>query len=329
MKRKILFFCLLSLITIFAFGADVPAWLKNTETEFPDSLYIKSVGEGSSVKKAQNAALSTIALFFDTKITYVKVAVEHVQEIATENKNFFSSSESYQHMTEISSEANFFCVKFTEAYYDKKSDAFSILAYIDKKEAAEIYTARIVALMEAVNVYRAFANTETEPLRAVMALHKAELLASLAKTYIRAETTIIPSDSTKFMSYLKTIELLPTERDARTKELTFSITIQPSEKRYAPLFSTIAKSFESYGGSYLLKDVSYTVIADIFCTEEHYEAGEFVRPSVDVLVVNKAGAGVYTYSKTFQRIGSNTLEQAYTRAVSAIQQDLEEHFLSE
>ncbi|MBQ8014075.1 MAG: hypothetical protein IJ257_06755 [Treponema sp.] len=329
MKRTTLFLCLVTFIAGAAFCADIPSWVKNPEKDFPDSAYIKALGEGSSVKKAQDSALSDISLFFDTKIDYLKVAVDSAREIMVDDKSVFTSDESYKKITQITSSSEFFCVKFTESYYDKKSDKFSALAYINKKEASQIYASRISALMESVNAYRAFAQKEKEPFIAVQALQKAKVLSKLAESYIHNETIIIPSDSEKYQNDLKTIALIPSEIAAIKKGVTFSIKMNQKERKFDPIFSTVASILEKYGYAYSVSNSAYKILIDISCIEESYDAGEFVRPSVDVLIMNNAGSGVYTYSKAFQRIGSKSMEQAYTRTVTKIKQDLEENFLAE
>ena len=212
---------------------------------------------------------------------------------------------------------------------NKKSDKFTVLAYINKKEAAEIYTSRIKALIESVNAYHNYARTEKESFLAVTALHKAKVLSSLCEKYIHNETIIVPSDSEKWQEALKTIAFIPAELNALKKNVTFSIHLNQKEKKYDPVFSTVAGLLEKYGYAYSINDSNYKIIIDISCIEESYEKGEFIRPSVDVLILNNSGTGVYSYSKSLPRTGSKTMAQAYTRAITKINQDLEENFLSE
>lgn len=321
---------LANILMIFsAFCENIPVWIKNPDREYPDSSYIKAVGEGHSVLLAKSNAVSEIALFFDTKINVVKLSVEELQELSTGDVGISASNQSYQQIAQISSEAEFFCVNFTDAYYDKKTELYSILAYIDKKEAAQIYTARIHALMDSVEAYRIYAKKEKELFLAADALRKAQVLGSLAEKYIHTETIIVPQDSAKFQQDLRTIALIPNERASLKKNMTFSITILQNEKRFDPIFSTVASILEKNGYAYSVAGANYKIIVDISCIEEKYDNGDFVRPSVDVLIINKAGEGVYTYSKGLSRTGGKTMEQAYRRAVTKITQDLEEHFLAE
>ncbi len=327
MKR--LFVLIIALASAFCFADDVPSWLKKPEKEFPTKEYIRATGSGNSEKAAQNAAISQISLYFDTKTDVLTLAVKQSGEIIAGDKSFFASSQSFQQLTQITSNAEFFCVKFTDSWYDKKSDKFTVLAYINKKEAAQIYTARITALMEAVNAYRDYAKSEKEPFLAVTALHKAKVVSNLCEKYIHNETIIVPSDTEKWQGALKTISLIPAEHNALKKNVTFSIHLNQKDKRFDPIFSTVASILERYGYAYSVKDSNYKIILDISCIEESYEKGEFVRPSVDVLIVNNAGTGVYSYSKALPRTGSKTMDLAYSRAVTKIKQDLEENFLAE
>ena len=309
--------------------ADVPAWLKKPEKEFPTAAYIRAIGEGDSAKAARAAALSDISLFFDTKTEVITQAVKQSGAVISGDTSFFESNHSYQQIAQISSEAEFFCVNFTEPYRNEKTGVYSVLAYINKKEAAQVYTARINALMDSVNAYRTYAKGEKEPFRAVQALQKAQVISSLAGNYIKAETTIVPQDAQKFQRDLQTIALIPAERAALKKNMTFAITMNQKDKRFDPIFSTVAAVLEKQGYAYSVSDAQYAVIVDISCAEESYDAGMFVRPSVDVLIVDANGAGLYTYSKALPRTGGKSIDQAYTRAVVKIKQDLEAHFLEE
>lgn len=320
---------ILALTSAFCFASEIPTWLSKPEKAYPTTLFIRAIGEGASFKQAQNSALSAISLYFDTKTEVITQAIKESKSVLLDDSSLFSSSQSYTQIANVSSSAEFFCVKFTETYYDKKSNKYSVLAYIDKKEAAQIYRSRIDALMLAVNGFRSQAQRENEPFLAAQSLYKAETISHLAEQYIKNETTIVPADSEKYKESLKIIALIPAERVALKKRLSFSIIMDQKEKRYDPLFSTVASILEKYGYSYSLSDSSYKIIIDMTCVEESAEAGEFVRPSLDVLVVNNAGNGVYSYSKAYSRTGGKSLEQAYTRAVSKAKQDLEGNFLAE
>ena len=326
MKR--IFFTILLLASAFCF-ADVPVWLKQPEKAFPTKEYIRAIGDGTSVKAATDSAISNISLIFNAKTEVLTLAVKELNSALKDDQELFQSKQAYTQISKITSNAEFFCIYFTDPYYDKKSDKYSVLAYINKKDASEIYKSRISALMTSIEEYDAYAKSEKEIFLAAATLRKAHSLANLCEQYIKNETVIIPSDSDKYKNKLQTISSIKNQRDLLKKQMTFSIKMVQKDSVFNPVFSMVASILERDGYSYSLVDSNYQIVIDVACTEESYDAGEFVRPSVDIVIVNTSGAGVYTYSKSFPRIGSKTMEHAYIRAVTKINQDLEENFLPE
>ena len=323
MKKLCSFFLLFVCVSCFA---EVPQWIKNPEKVFPTSKYIRAIGEGTSIKAAQNAALTNISLFFDTKIEVLTVAVEKMKQNEQEQ---FSSSQDFEQVTNISSAAEFFGIKYTEPYYDKKSDKYSVLCYIDKEEASKVYKSRIDTLMQTINSYRDYSKKESEIFLKASYLAKSKKISDLVQHYINLEAIMFPSETQKYQNELKIISELPTELDSLKKQMMFSIKMNQNEKKFDPISTCIAGILESKGYSNSVSNSEYKIFVDISCIEENYEAGPFVRASADIFIVNKNEKSVYSYSKTFPRIGSTTMEKAYTRAITKIRQDLEENFLVE
>ena len=311
------------------FAEAFPAWLTKPEKDFPAKQYIRAVGEGSSVKAAQNSALAEISLYFNTKVDVVNVAVSSASAVAKDGAETYSSSKSFKQIANVSSSSEFFCVSFTDPFYDKKADKYSVLAYINKAEASEVYKNRISSLMESINLYSESAAKEKEVFLAAAALSKAVVMGNLCEKYIHTETLMVPSESESYKADLKKIATARSERDSLKKRMTFFIDMVQKDKVFAPVYSKLSSLMEKRGYALSLSGASYTLRVDLSCAEENYDAGPFVRPSVDIAVLNAGGSGVYSYSKAFPRIGSKTMEQAYTRAVSKINQDLDENFLAE
>lgn len=329
MKKRIASFFVFSIILMAAFCADIPKWMKNPDLEYPETEYIKAIGEGSSAQLAKNNALAEIALFFDTKVNVLKLSVEELRSVDSGENSAFITNELHQQVAKISSEAEFLCVKFTESYYDKKSKKYTVLSYINKNDAYPLYKSRIDALMNSIDSYCEHANQEKEPFLSVVSLKKAQRLGVLAERYIRAIMTIEPSDVGLFKPSLQKITLIQNKIDELKPKMTFSIALLQNDKRYDQIFSTAAEILEKEGDAYSLKNSKYKIAIDITCLEEQNDAGDFIRPSINILIVNNEGTGVYTYSKAYSKIGSKSMEQAYIRTVSKIKQDLQENFLSE
>lgn len=335
--KKLLVFIFLGVAVACAFGqskkgsgkGSAPSWLTNPEKDFPKKEYIRAIGEGATEKAAKASAVAEISMFFETKTEVVTQAVNRSSEIVQEDKKMFSSNKSFAQIVNIKSNADFFGVNFTDPVYDSKNDKYTLLAYLKKSEAVEIYKTRIAALVESVDTLVAYAKKESEAFLAAGALLKAKSFATLAEQYIKAETVIVPSDSEGYKDTLKNLAKLDADIASVKKHLTFSIVMNPKDKKFDPVFSTICSIVEKRGMAYSLNGSKYKIVVDISCQEEEYDAGPFVRASADILVVNGAGKGLYTYSKAYPRAGSKTLDLAYTRAIYKINQDLEENFLSD
>lgn len=328
---RILFLAAFILLRFPCFSADVPSWVKKPEKEFPSSVFIRALGEGDSAKAAQSAAIAEISLFFDTKTEVVTEAVKGIQLVSGNGGLEKRNSQSIAQVAEISSCAEFFGAQFTDSYFDKKKKKHFVLAYLNRNDAALLYKSRISALMGAVASYRAEAFSCGEPFVAERALSKAVVLAPAAERYIHAETTIIPADTKTYAESLGILSSLPAECSAMKKNVSFSVSVSGDGAEKFPSISTVVSSVAAKKGyvSSASGSALYDIVVEVSASEENFEIGPFVRPSLDISIRNKSGAGVYSYSKQFPRVGAKTLDMAYTRAFVKIKQDVEENFLSE
>ena len=329
MKKYLLLVWGIALLNLALCAESAPNWHKKAEKTYPSAQYIRAEGEGKSAKGAKNDAINQISLYFETKTQGITQAVESASLVIDGDREQFSSNKELLSLTKIESAAEFFCLNFTDVYYDEKHDTYFVMAYIDKKDAATIYNSRIAALLKSINGYTDYAKSEKEAFLAINALHKAAVLGELCERYIKAENTIYPSDTQKYQEALEEIAQLHVDYAVLKKNITFSVVLSETEQRYDPLFATICATLEKRGYVYSHENATYTVNVAISAIEEIYDVGLFVRPSIMIIIQSKTGTSVYTYSKTFPRMSSKTLEQTYTRVVSKLKSDIEEYFLAD
>ena len=260
-------------VTIVAFTftfcfAEVPSWLKNPEKEFPTSQFVRAIGEGTSQKQAQNDALSSISRYFDTKTEVITGSIKEMSATIEGDESRFSSAQAFRQVSSISSSSEFFCVNFTEGFYNEKTGKYSVLAYINKAEAAKIYRDRISSLFDAISFCQNYAKTENETFLAASALHKALKLSDVTQKYIKAEATLVPSDSGKYQNEEKKIYAIESEYSSLKKQMTFSITMTNNDSRYDSVFTSVSQILSERGYSYSLKDSAYKIVLDISASEE-------------------------------------------------------------
>lgn len=309
--------------------AQTPAWVTKPEKEFPTEQFVRALESGSTAQNAKSAALASISLYFNTKTDIVSVAVKQMESVVSGDSKLLSSGQSFSQIARISSSAEFFCVNFTDGWFDKKSGKHYVLAYIDKQEAAGVYRVRTNAIMEAISIYRSSAEKTPEPLLAVRFLSKAQVLGTIASRYIQNEITLVPSVAKSRTDDLETLSKISAAADEMKSRIRFSILSASDDARLRPLYECVSSVLEKNGCSYSLENPSYFVIVDTEFLQEENEAGKFVRPNIKIIIENKNRTGVYSYSKSYQRVGSKTFDNAVARAVGKVCADVEEHFFTD
>lgn len=327
--KKPCFSCVVVLAVFICSSASVyavPKWLSSSEKVYPSARYLRAVGEGASLKQAQNAAVSALALSFNTKIKSRTEAMKNMALIQKDNDEFFSA-QSFSQVVNVESDAEFLCSKFDEPYFDKKNQKFYAIAFIDRQEAFGIYKERITHLMNLIKKLYGQAASDSDTFRSVSACQKALSLSELAKLYIQNSSVLIPSESERYRDDYelmeKTAELLLQKRS----HMSFSLV--SNDSRCTPLENHLASLLEEKGFCITDKEPEYCIEIKVDFSEEHMQAGEFVRPSIRIQMKNSENISVKSYSKSYPRYGAKSMDMAYTRSILKIQEDLAENFLSD
>lgn len=328
MMKNFFYFVLLNFVASLCFS-QVPSWVQNPEKEYPSSKFVRAVEEGTSAKNSKNAALATISLYFNAKTEIISVAVKKMEGVFSEDEMLFTSNQSFTQISNVTSSAEFFCVNFSDTYQNKKDGKYYTLAYIDKKKAGEIYKTRIKFLMQYIDTYKKMAADESENFTAVKYLTKAQNLANAAEKYIQSEIVLFPDEAKNYSADLEKISRLPAEIAASKKGLKFFVSVDSDVEKASTLSTTVSSVLEKRGYVYSEKNAQYGIKVYLDFSEESKQAGEFVRPDMKIIVENSDGESVHSYSKSYPKIGGKTIDDAYTRALIKIKQDIEENFLAD
>ena len=285
------------------FAQEAPSWLASPETEFPSEQYASAAGEGETDRAARMDAMIKIARSFKTTLQDVSKAARKAAAFLSDGSVDFSSNETLAQMAGSKSSMRFFNAKFTEIWHEKSGNGEKsrVLAYIDKSETAELYKSRIEALGDAAGL----------------------VLAAVA-----------PRDdgeaSAEFEEAKRSFSKIDAALLDLKKELTVSIKIKQKDKKFAPILQTISDIVEKKGFSISSAKPRYKMEIDVSYSEEELDfGGPFVRTAIKATITNKTGSDVFLYEKEYPRSGGNTTEEAYSRALSKIQEDLEQNFFAE
>lgn len=316
--------CCLTLTPLFCEA--VPVWYKNLEKEFPIEKYIRATGSGSTEKKARTEAVSNIALSFKTNVKVLNSAISDLQNSVENDKTEYSQKDNLHKEFSAETEAEFYCLQFTNSYYDKKQKKYFVAAYIDREAAYSVYKSKIDPLVTEMYSTWYGSKEEEESLYRCFLLHKASLLGVMIRTYVDNAVIICPSMYDSFDGVLYQIGIINSEIETQKNNISFSV--ECKEPKGQNLIHGVASILEEAGFVYTTANATYKIKIEIQFTEEVYEAGEFVRPSVSIMISNKNGVPVDSYSKVYPRYTHGSMENSYNLAVLRVQQDLEENFMS-
>lgn len=304
-----------------------PKWLKDPSAVYPSSAYLKAVGEGNSIEVAQNSAVASISLVFQTKTDVRTKAVKELSYIEEENKSEYATSQNAVQVVNISSDAEFLCTKFDEPYFDKKGKKYAVIAYVNKEEAFTVYNERITHLMNLIKKLNSIADSDGEVFRVVSNYQKALALGELVEAYIKNAIIVKPSAADSFSSDMELLESIAGKLAERKADLVF--TVSSNDERCISVENHLISLLEEKGFACSETGYRYTIDMNVHFAEEHLAAGEFVRPTIRIQVKNADNKSIKSYSKAYTRYGAKTMETAYTRTMLKIQEDLTENFLSE
>ncbi len=324
---KRIIFIIITLFCSLSIYSAVPKWMSELEKVYPTNEFIRSIGEGDSIKKAEQDAVSAISLNFNAKVKVINKAIKEYNSIVSEEKTQSSKSYNLKQESIIASDVEFLCVKFSEPYFDKKNKEYFVTGYINRKDASEYYEQKINEMMMHINAISGFANNEKESLYSLLNYQKAAKLAKIASYYIDTACLLNPDETNKYEADVKELAELQANLQNQRKRNSFSVDC--NNNRYRTITTGISSILEDSGFVLTRNNPKYKINVDIHFTEEVYEAGNFVRPDLQITITNAEGQPVESYSEVYPRYSHQTIENAYSLALVRIQQDLEENFLSD
>jgi hypothetical protein len=267
-----------------------------------------------------------VSLFFNTKTEVRNEAIREFNEAVTNNTTDFSKKTYISENAVVRSEEEFLGVRFASPYYDQGRRTWTTLAYIDKREAAQIYDSKITTNMAGINALIDDANRETEPLYVCGLLFRGLRIADITEEYIKTAAVVDPRSTGKYTQYITQIQNLRASYRTRRDGLTFTVTANAADET-GRIERTVQELLEDNGYIITAGNPQYAVSIRLTMTEENLEAGIFVRSGIAVRI-ERNGRALFSYSKNYQRHGHQTLDGAYNRAFMAIEQDLEENFVT-
>jgi hypothetical protein len=308
--------------------AQAPSWYLDKEANYPASFYIAAVGEGKTRIEAETAAVAGVSLFFNTSTEVRNQAIREFNEALSNGTTDFSQKTYISENAVVRSEEEFLGVRFADPWNDSGRGTWAALAYIDRQEAAGIYASKITANMAAINSLADDSAGETEALYACSLLNRAVRIGDLTEEYIKAASVVDPRNAAKYAADLTTINETRSAYRTRRTGLTFTVGVT-SPERSGRLERKLQELLEREGYAVTPRNPLYQVSAVLSAEEGNNMAGYFVRPGITIRV-ERGDQTFFSYGKNYSRFTNMTSTSgAYNRALMAIEQDLEENFITQ
>jgi hypothetical protein len=322
MKKVIAGMLFFGLLGVSALSAqDAPLWLTRRGAVYPPEQYVAGVGEGGTAEEARTRALAQISQFFRTKVGDTTTLVYTYNDALAAAEHTEASQN-----TVISSEAEFFGVEFADVYRDK-TGVYHALAFIDREEAGKKYEARIQAnalvLGELIKRYENSPN----PRLAVKRLREARRLAVATAEYADMATLLNSEAGPRYTVLPAIVTSIDSAIEASERRFTAAISL--NDESAASIALKTAEILRREG--FLLADSGgvYTVFINFAANENATKNYHTVEPVLDIIIEAQDGTPLVTYTKKYPLFRHVTREEALSRALRNIEQDLGGEFAKE
>jgi hypothetical protein len=302
-----------------------PPWYVDNTTDYPASHFISAVGEGAAQTDAETAAVAAVSLFFKTATDVRNEALREFNEVvAGKSSEFFKKTRISEAVT-ITSQADFLGIRFTAPWFNQSRNQWAVLAYINKREASEIYRARIEVNRAIFDSLILAANAEDEPLLKYRYLGNAVPFGAVISEDANTLAVVDPAAALQYGDTLRLTQETAAAYISMRSGLSFNVRL--SGDRLNRIQRKLLSLLERNGYTASPSGAMYTITGDIESAEEDLPAGIFIRSGINLRVINARGISLFSYNANYTRVGHKILDQAYNRAFLQIENDMENSFI--
>lgn len=286
------------------------------------SDYIAGKGYGESPAAARQAALGEVAAFFMAKVaTETREMVE-----VTDSK----SSSRMRQETFVSTQTELFSVRYGEPHYLEGQKLWECVAYINRREAWEIYRQKFEPLVETFSsLYRSggAADDDFSRLlsysRALDFAHHNNLSAMQAFA-----AALYPAGAAVLASSLEGLAEL--ESQIRQTAARCSVSVVCHQDSGGLVRGAVSGRLEELGLAVAEGEAEAVYRCDVTVEEnvQQLTGGTFYTPEVRISI-DDGRRSVYTQSISVRRVGARNPDVARQRAYKAMAEEVKKSFLAD
>lgn len=173
-----------------AFSQDnPPVWIENPSRAYSDSRYLMATGSGSSLQRAEEAALANLARIFEATIESDRQTVQDYEEISRDGQ--ITATEETARMLNLTNVRSEQDLLNTEILTRSESGGrYYALAGMERTPTLSIYTNRIEANFEEIQAYAEAGDRRENPIARLAAYRQALILKKINVDLIEQRSII-------------------------------------------------------------------------------------------------------------------------------------------
>ncbi|MDR1505798.1 MAG: LPP20 family lipoprotein [Treponema sp.] len=320
MKLGVRFVFLFVFCIHIVFAQEAPRWVTRQAVAYPPDQYLTGTGEGRSEEEARTRALAQISRFFQTTVDDTQALFySYRQTLSGSDERTAASQQSV-----VTSEADFFGVRFAETYFEKSS-VVRALAYINRSEALEVYDLRTAACLTRINEILKRYESSPHPMAAIPRLQEARESAALAEKLAGIAVLINPGASDHYRGITAVLPRVDSAIDANKARLTASVSI--NDERFRSLTHGAAEAVKNEGFAVIGNGGVYTLEITVIPNESKASNNFIVQPEVAIVFKAQDGSPVASWRKAYAAVRHpHSADDAIGRVLRTIEQNVNAEF---
>lgn len=292
-----------------------PEWVANPKTVYPDSEFLVAVGAGDTRRSAENAAAASLSRIFESRIE----SDERLSDTSRETLDSFERTTDFSSDINILSSQTLYNIQYADSWRDQVG-RYYVVAYINRRDTAEIYRDKIDGQTSRVNFLRANAElTNDDVLKKYATLRAANQHALEADLLLRQLKVIHPRSVPEATPSYSLNQLRKALADT-AKLIKVDITVEGDEKNR---MKATLQDFITRYGFVIGKPAVLTIKSrvDVDDTGERDRDLVFVRYELLLQIEDPSGDVVVTV-RDKGREAHKTMEQARTRSFRTLENSI-------
>lgn len=284
--------------------------------------YIAGKGYGESPATARQAALGEVAAFFTAKVA---TETSELVEVA-DNK----SSSRMRQETFVSTQTELFSVRYGEPHYLEGQKFWECVAYINRREAWEIYRQKFEPLVETFASLCRSGGAADDDFSRLLSYSRALDFAhhnnlSAMQAFAAA---LYPAGAAVLASSLEGLAEL--ESQIRQTAARCSVSVVCGQDSGGLVRGAVSGRLEELGLAVAKGEAAAVYHCDVTVEEnvQQLAAGTFYTPEVRISI-DDGRRSVYTQSISVRRVGARNPDVARQRAYKAMAEEVKKSFLAD